>query len=186
MNHQPCEQYTEWMSLAQDGMLSSTQHRLLHAHLAECPSCTAQWEAMTLVSQIFHAAPMATPRAGFSARFEARLAYRQEQRRQVIIWLLLGIGVIALITLAMPSLISVLCVTGKLVLPYQVITYVQGIVNWTYIVIDAFVHAAWVLIRYFVTQRAGVALIATVAATGMLILCWTRVLVGRMAAQKTQ
>jgi hypothetical protein len=82
MNQQNCEQYTEWMSLAQDGMLSSTQTRLLHGHMAVCPPCQTQWEAMTFVSQLLHAAPMLSPSPGFAERVQIKLEYRQERRRR--------------------------------------------------------------------------------------------------------
>ena len=112
MNQQSCEQYTEWMSLAQDGLLNSTQTRLLHTHLARCPRCQAQWETMTLVSRMLHSAPMMKPLPGFAARFESRLVRQGEKRRQAMIWLLLGIGVVALTILALPSLVGVLRFTG--------------------------------------------------------------------------
>ena len=183
MNVEMCEQYTEWMSLAQDGMLNSTQTRLLHAHLAACPPCRRQWEAMTLVSQILRAAPMVAPAPGFVARFQARLAYREEQRRRALIWILLGIGALALVVLALPSLIGVLCFTGRLILPYEVVAYVQGLLNWVGIVGRALADAAWVLIRYAVTKPAGLACLGSVAAAGVLVAIWMRLLLGRTATQ---
>ena len=53
MNKQQCEQYTEWMSLAQDGILSRTQMHVLHTHIAMCPPCMTTWESMTMISQMF-------------------------------------------------------------------------------------------------------------------------------------
>ena len=64
-----------------------------------------------------------------------------------MIWFLLGIGVVALTLLALPSLISVLRLTGYLVLPYQTVAYIQHLLNWIYIVLDAFFGSAWVLCR---------------------------------------
>lgn len=183
MNEQPCEHYIEWMSLAQDGMLGSTQAHLLHTHLAICPLCRMQWAAMTDLSRMFHAAPMLSPAPGFAVRFQARLAYREEQRRRTMIWILMGIGVITLSALALPSLVSVLRVTSHLVLPYRVIAYAQGLVTWVGIAFSSLAEAAWVLIRHFATQPAGLACIGSAAAAGTLTVLWMRLLLGRMASK---
>ena len=187
MNQQPCEQYTEWMSLAQDGLLNSTQSRLLHAHVALCPECQAQWKAITLVSRMLHSVPVMGPLPGFVARFENRLARREERRRQAMIWILLGIGVVALTILALPSLVSLLRLTGYLVLPYRFVAYARGLLNWTTIVLNSFAEAVGVLVRYFVAQPAGTAgVIGSAALATALCLLWTRLLIGRMSAQRTK
>jgi hypothetical protein len=181
MNQQACEQYGEWMSLAQDGLLSSTQTRLLHAHLASCTSCQTEWEAMTFVSQMFRSTPMVSPSSGFVERFQTRLAYREEQRRGLMIWLLLGMGAFALLALTLPSLIGVLCLTGRLILPYQVIAYIQGLLNWVSMASVALADALWVLIRYTATKPAGLAFLGSVAVIGILSGIWMRSLIGRRA-----
>ena len=187
MNPQPCEQYTEWMSLAQDGLLSSSHSRLLHAHVALCPECQAQWEAITLVSRMLHSAPMAVPLPGFVARFEGRLARREEKRRQALIWLLLGMGVVALTILALPSLASLLRLTGYLVLPYRFVAYARGLLNWTAIVLNSFADAVGVLVRNLVSQPVGTAgVIGSAALAAALCVLWTRLLIGRMSAQRTK
>jgi predicted anti-sigma-YlaC factor YlaD len=186
MNKQQCEQYIEWMSMAQDGMLSRTQMHVLHTHIAVCPPCMTVWESMTAVSQMFRAAPMIAPLPGFVKRFEARLAYRREQRRRAMVWLLLGIGAIALGFLALPSLIGVLSLAGYLVLPYQVLTYIQGLLSWVYVLISAVADATQILVRYVCTGPAGPACLALVAVTGALVAIWTRFLVGRLASQRAR
>ena len=185
MNKQPCEQYIEWMSLAQDSMLNRTQVHLLHTHIAACPPCKTMWEAMTMVSQMFHQAPMAEPAQGFVERFEARLAYRAEQRRRVMIWMLLGIGVIALTLLALPSLIGALSFTGYLVLPYQIIVYIQRVLDWAYIVLTALMDAIWMLIRYTFTGPAGPVSLSLIVVAGALVATWTKFLIGRLVEQRT-
>jgi hypothetical protein len=172
------------MSLAQDGMLDRTQMRLLHAHMAVCPPCAEIWESMATISRVFHAAAMVKPAAGFLARFEARLAYRQEKRRRAMVWLLLGIGAIALTALAMPSLLRALSLTGRIVLPYQVVTYVQGLLGWVSLVVTALADAIFLLVRYVCTGPAGPACLALVAVAGSLVAIWTRFLVGRLATQR--
>jgi hypothetical protein len=123
---------------------------------------------------------------GFVARFESRLARREEKRRQAMIWVLLGMGVVALAILALPSLASLLRLTGYLVLPYRFLAYVRGLVNWTTIVLDSFADAVGVLVRNFVSQPVGTASVVGCAAlASALCVLWTRLLLGRMSAQRT-
>ena len=182
MNQETCDQYGEWMSLAQDGMLSGTQTRLLHAHVASCMPCQTQWEAMTFVSQVFHAAPMVGPTPGFVQRFQVKLAYREEQRRRLMIWVLLGIGAFAMLALALPSLFGLLCFTGRLILPYRLVAYLQSLLNWTSIALSALADAAWVLIRYAVTKPAGLACLGSLVAAGLLTMTGMRFVLGRNTA----
>jgi hypothetical protein len=142
------------------------------------------WESMTEISRVFHAAEMVGPAPGFVARVEARLAYRQEQRRRAMVWLLLAIGTIALAFLAMPSLFTALSLTGRLVLPYQVIVYVQQLLTWANVVVTAFAEAVFLLVRHLCTGPAGTACLALVSMAGALVAIWTRFLVGRLAAQR--
>jgi predicted anti-sigma-YlaC factor YlaD len=186
MNKQQCEEYTEWMSLAQDGMLDRTQTRLLHKHIATCPPCMTVWESMTIVSQMLRAAPMVEPIPGFTKRFEIRLAYREEQHRRAMVWLLLGIGAIALGFLALPSLLGALSITSRLVLPYEVVTYFYGLLNWLHVIISAVLDTIGILVRYVCTGPAGPACLALITVAGALIALWTRFLVGRLTAQRAR
>jgi len=174
MNQQNCDQYTEWMSLAQDGMLSSTQTRLLHGHMAVCPPCQTTWEAMNLVSQMLHAAPMVAPAPGLALRVQKVLEYRQERRRRAITGLLLGLGVLVILVLALPSLMSALWLAGRMVLPYPVIASIEGIVSWGGAALRALSDAAWVVIRFAATNptvRTSLAA-GTIAGAGSVI--WMR------------
>jgi hypothetical protein len=182
MNQRLCEPYNEWMSLAQDGLLDSVQMRQLHQHLEQCPSCKLQWEAMNELSELFRAAPMIAPAPGFAARFQARLAYREERRHQAMIWVLLTVGVITLTFLALPSLVGVLCFTGRLILPYEIVVYVQSLLNWLGIAARTLADAAWVLVRNMATQPGSLACLGSSAVAGILALVWMRILIGRTTA----
>ena len=186
MNQQSCEHYSEWMSLALDGMLSATQTQLLHAHIATCPSCAAKWVNMTALSRAFRAAPQVEPQAGFVARFEARLARREERRRRLMVWMLLAIGSIALTLLALPSILSALSLTGHLVLPYRVIAQAQGLLDWLFLVASALGDAAWVLVRYMCTGPWGPTCLVLLAVAAAATALWTKTLVGRLNAQRVR
>ena len=174
MNQQNCDQYTEWMSLAQDGMLSSTHTRLLHGHMAGCPPCQTQWEAMTFVSQLMHAAPMVAPTPGFAQRVRAKLAYRQERRRRTIIWLFLSLGALVLLALALPTLVGMLRFAGRMFLPYSFIAYGQGIVNWVTMALSTLSDAAWVLVRFAATNSTVQTSLALGTIAGAASVIWMR------------
>jgi len=186
MNTHQCEQYVEWMSLAQDGMLGTTQSRLLHAHMDECAACRETWNAMTAVSRLFRAAPTLAPGAGFVQRFQDRLAYRQESRRRAFVWMLLGIGAIALGLLALPSIAQVLELTGWFVLPYPVIVYLQVVLDWLALVVSSLASAAGILIRYACTGPTAAVCLTLIAVAGAMVALWTKFLVGRLAGQRTR
>jgi anti-sigma factor RsiW len=186
MKEQLCDQYLEWMSLAQDGMLSSTQTHLLHAHLASCPECQTTWQAMTAVSQILHAAPMVAPTSGFVGRVQARLAVREDRRRQVIVGALLGIGVLSLTALALPSIVGLLSITGRLVLPYIVIAYAQGVCSWAASVLGSLASTIWVLARHLAAQPSVWTCTGFAAAAAFCMLVWIRVWLGRMTKQESR
>lgn len=174
MNQQNCEQYTEWMSLAQDGMLSSTQNRLLHGHMAVCPPCQTQWEAMTFVSHLLHSAPMVAPDAGFVVRVQKKLEHRQENRRRTVIWLFLGLGAIVLLLLALPTVLGTLWFAGQLFLPYPIIVYGQGIVHWISITLRALGSAVWMLLRFAAAQPTVQTSLAVGAIAGAASIIWMR------------
>ena len=71
------------MSQALDGSLAATDQQVLQGHLAACPDCRAEWQAMQQVSDLFKGADMVGPRLGFATRVERRLADRTKQRRRL-------------------------------------------------------------------------------------------------------
>jgi hypothetical protein len=138
---------------------------------------------MTFVSQVFHAAPLVAPAAGFVKRAQARLAYRTEKRRRSIIWLTLGLGTIALLALALPSVVGLLCLTGRLILPYQVITYVEAVFSWLGATSRTLADAGWVLFRYVLTRPAVLACLGSATAAGVLAVFSMRYLFGKRLTQ---
>jgi hypothetical protein len=174
MNQQNCDQYTEWMSLAQDGMLSSTQTRLLHGHMAVCPPCQTTWEAMNLVSQMLHAAPMVAPAPGLALRVQKKLEYRQEHRRRAVIGLLLGLGALVILVLALPSLVGALWLAGRMVLPYPLIASIEEVVSWFSAALRALGEAAWVIVRFAASNSTVRTSLAAGAIAGAGSVIWMR------------
>ncbi len=91
------------MQAALDGELSPDEQAQLERQLAESPEARARWTALSEVSQLLGAAPMAGPRPGFSKRFQARLAERRS--RPKVLWGVLVLGVTAPVGLTVIALL---------------------------------------------------------------------------------
>jgi hypothetical protein len=102
MNHQPFE---EW--LLNEINLIPDQKRELDLHLRSCAHCAAISET----GKVLNSAKMVLPPAGFTVRFQARLAERKlaERRRKIIGTILFTMGGLGfLLWLASPSLLRFL------------------------------------------------------------------------------
>jgi hypothetical protein len=94
MNHQPFE---EW--LLKDKNLTPAETRELDLHLRTCAHCTA----LSATGLALRSAPVVAPAAGFTLRFQQRLAAQKiaERRRKLwgmIILLVSGAGMLAWFT----------------------------------------------------------------------------------------
>jgi hypothetical protein len=99
MNHRPFE---DW--LLNDMTITPEQKRELDAHLRDCGHCSA----LAKTGTILKSARKVSPPAGFTARFQARLAERQliERRRRLWGAVLFTLGGLALLVwLTMPYLV---------------------------------------------------------------------------------
>ena len=88
MNHQPFETW-----LLDDKVLTATEKRELNSHLRECKNCAALAET----GLALRSAKVASPKPGFSMRFQERLAAQKlaERRRRlwgIIVLVLGGVG----------------------------------------------------------------------------------------------
>src|SRR5262245_43000577 len=70
-----CRQAQAWIDEALDGVgLSRERQAHLDAHLAACPVCRNQWQALATAEQALRAPRPVTPPADMLADFRARLA----------------------------------------------------------------------------------------------------------------
>jgi predicted anti-sigma-YlaC factor YlaD len=76
------EQTSLWMSLSLDGLLEIDDQRQLQQHLAVCPVCQSEWQAMQQVSVLLESAEMVGPPLGFATRVERRLAVKTQRKKQ--------------------------------------------------------------------------------------------------------
>ena len=109
------EQVSLLMSLALDGLLAGSDRQVLEGHLAACPECRAEWEAMQQVSVLFKGTEMAGPRLGFATRVERRLADKAKKRRRLFggAAVLTGSLSLAAVTAAVVAVIVLAVVAGN-------------------------------------------------------------------------
>jgi anti-sigma factor RsiW len=110
IHHHP---YEEWLLGSLDEALPAEQAAELEAHLHDCPACRALSDSWQLAEHTLRRAPLAAPRAGFSARWLQRVdveRQRSHRRQGLLIFglnLLLAAGLLAgLMWLALPMLRS--------------------------------------------------------------------------------
>lgn len=80
--------------------LKGSDRLALEQHLQECKSCRRLASNWSAIESHFQKASMVAPMAGFSTRFQTRLAKQRQRRRE---WVLIGagLGVVAALVLLM-------------------------------------------------------------------------------------
>jgi anti-sigma factor RsiW len=103
------ERIGEQMSMALDGLLDADGERNLQQHLATCPACQMDWQALQQVSALLRQSPMVGPPLGFAIRVDRRLAEKEKKRRQTFGGLALLTGSLSLagVTIAAVMMIVV-------------------------------------------------------------------------------
>jgi hypothetical protein len=159
MNHQPFE---EW--LLTEKLISPKQKLDLDAHLRTCSYCSALAEtgkALRTVKKV-------SPAAGFSTRFQARLAMQKaaERRRKRwgAVWFTLG-GLVMLMWLAGPYLASFFAAPA---------TWIAAMIEWVVFLVttlQAVAQAGSVLLRMlpgFLSPFVFMVLVSAFAGIGLL------------------
>ncbi|HET9588700.1 MAG TPA: hypothetical protein VFO91_07910 [Anaerolineales bacterium] len=159
MKHRPFE---DW--LLNDLSITPEQKRELEAHLHDCPYCTALFEtgkALKLVKRV-------SPAAGFTTRFQARLAARKIAERRKRFWgtiLFIAGGLALLSWIAAPYLASFFASPA---------TWVSALVDWGVFLIttlQAMAQAGSVMIQVipgFLSPFAWMVLLSALAGLSLL------------------
>jgi hypothetical protein len=159
MNHQPFE---DW--LLNDKLINPKQKLELDAHMRICPYCSALAEtgkALRMVKKV-------SPAAGFSTRFQARLAIQKaaERRRRLwgAVWFTFG-GLVMLMWLLGPYLASFFASPA---------TWITSLVEWGVFLITtlrAMVQAGSVFLNVipgFIPPFAWMVFVSALAGIGLL------------------
>ena len=159
MNHQPFE---EW--LLNEKLISPRERLDLDAHLRICSYCSALAET----GKALHTVKKVSPTAGFSTRFQARLALQKAAERRRKRWgsiLFTFGGLVMLVWLLGPYLASFFAAPA---------TWIAAVVEWAIFVIttvQAMAQAGSVLLHMlpgFFTPFAFMVLISAFAGVGLL------------------
>ncbi len=135
MDHRPFEGW-----LLNNQMLNADEKRQLNAHLQVCSSCSALAEVnLALIS-----AKMAEPAAGFTDRFQTRLAARKQALRRRNFW---GFLILALSVSSALILIAWPVITGIMQSPVNLLSSWLGALLAFLVTLNAMAHAGLVLFR---------------------------------------
>ena len=161
MNHQPFE---EW--LLNDKNLTPAETRELDLHLRTCTHCTA----LSATGLALRSAPVVSPAAGFTLRFQQRLAAQKiaERRRKLwgmIVLLVSGVGLLGWFTA--PYLFAFFSA------PVEWVTAAIGYFLFVVTSLQALTEVMTVLLRMaadFIPPYVWMVLVSTLAGLGLL---WT-------------
>ncbi len=84
--------YSEMMSLALDGMLSSEETIDLDQHLQVCPACQASWNKWQRIAHVLTVEPFAGPPQGFALRFDHAMQHDEQRQERILAGLVLAGG----------------------------------------------------------------------------------------------
>ena len=161
MNHQPFE---DW--LLNDKLIDPKQKLDLDAHLRVCSYCSALAET----GRALHAVKVVSPSAGFTVRFQARLAARKVAERRRRLWgtvLFTFGGLVMLMWLAGPYIASFFASPA---------TSITSLIGWGVFLIttlQAIAQAGSVILRVMPSFLSPFGLMVLASALAGIGLLWT-------------
>ena len=159
MNHQPFE---EW--LLNDKHLSSSEKRELDTHLRTCVHCTA----LSATGLALRSARVASPSAGFTIRFQHRLAVQKIAERRRRLW---GLIVLAISGVGLFGWFTAPLVYSFASAPVEWLTTAVGYFLFLFTSLQAFSEAVMVLARVvpdFIPPYVWMVVVSALAGLGLL------------------
>jgi hypothetical protein len=135
MDHRPFENW-----LLENKSLTASEKQQLQSHLRECPSCVALAE----VDLALNSARMAAPVAGFTDRFQARLAARKLALRRRNAW---GFVILTLSVLTLLAWIFWPALAAFAQAPSTLLALGFSSLTSAWTVLQAIFHAGTVLLK---------------------------------------
>jgi predicted anti-sigma-YlaC factor YlaD len=179
-----CETYREQMSLWLDHQLAPEEIRQLAAHTATCLSCRASLDTFRRLDRLLAAAPMMSPAAGFSARFQTRLAARRRRRHT---WA--GVLILALATVALLLGGAIILATSGLAV-WETVSATGLLTRSISLLLDlgkvgvAALKLAWLILSALAQAIQHPIFIAYALATSVLVAAWTSIVTQRVLAAR--
>ena len=159
MNHQPFESW-----LLDDKYLSAAEKRELASHLRDCRTCTALAET----GLALRSAKVTSPAAGFTLRFQQRLAAQKIAERRRRLW---GLIVLVVSGLGLLSWFAAPFVYAFIAAPVEWLTAAVGYFLFMFTSMQAFSEIIRVLSRMvpnFIPPYAWMVLISSLAGLGLI------------------
>jgi len=159
MNHQPFE---EW--LLNDKNLTSSERHELDLHLRTCSHCTA----LSATGLALRSANVIAPAAGFTLRFQQRLAAQKIAERRRRLW---GMFVLILSGVGLFGWLTAPLIYTFIASPAEWITLVIGYFLFAFTSLQALTEVATVLMRIlpgFIPPYIWMVLISALAGFGLL------------------
>lgn len=159
MNHQPFESW-----LLDDKYLSAAEKRELAAHLRDCRTCTALAET----GLALRSTKVASPAAGFTLRFQQRLAAQKVAERRRRLW---GLIVLIVSGAGLVSWFAAPFVYAFISAPVQWLTAAVGYFLFMFTSLQAFSEIVKVLsgmVPSFVPPYAWMVLVSTLGGLGLI------------------
>lgn len=160
MNHQPFESW-----LLDDKYLSVAEKRELDSHLRDCRTCSALAET----GLALRSAKVATPAAGFTLRFQQRLAAQKIAERRRRLW---GLIVLIVSGVGLLSWFAAPLVHAFLSSPVQWLTASIGYFLFIFTSIQAFSEVLRIITRIVPSFISPYALMVILSALAGLGLVW--------------
>ncbi|MFN8380721.1 MAG: hypothetical protein U0V02_02205 [Anaerolineales bacterium] len=158
MNHQPFESW-----LLDDKYLNAAEKRELDSHLRDCRTCSALAET----GLALRSAKVATPAAGFTLRFQQRLAAQKVAERRRRLW---GLIVLIVSGVGLLSWFAAPLVYAFISSPVQWLTASIGYFLFVFTSIQAFSEILRILTRIvpsFVSPYALMVILSALAGLGL-------------------
>ena len=159
MNHQPFETW-----LLDDKHLSANEKRELDAHMRTCKYCAALAET----GLVLRSSKVVSPAAGFTARFQTRLAAQKVAERRKRLWGLILLAVTGLILL---GLLVAPVVRSFVTSPVEWFTAITSYFLYIYTSLQAFTEIAAVLARMapnFIPPYGWMVMLSSIAGFGLI------------------
>ena len=174
-----CRDIGQLMSLALDQSLTQGEVRCLEEHLARCPTCQEEWEAMQRVSRLFTDAPLMGPPPGFADRVMQRLARRQARRQRLLAGAALLVACLSLGALALPEIVGLLAVLWRVITEPSLLSHGAKLIAQLLNLAESLGRACWLIITALSSYLNQPVLLGYSFLVLALTALWIRLVAGR-------
>ena len=141
-----CRDISQLMSLALDRSLTQGESCDLEEHLAQCPTCQEEWEAMQNTSHLLTNAPLVSSPPGFTDRVMQRLAQRQARRRRLLTGAALLVVCLSLLALTLPETVRWVAMLWQVITEPSLLSHGAKLTAQLLDIAEALGRACWLIV----------------------------------------